>query len=442
MKYTIKLLAAQALILSALVLITSAQAQTRYMDIITNSSLVTHTYDSALYQINLTDSISKIDLYCNSQDDIAIYRQGVQLKKRGIYRAGTKCLLYWYGPKTAGASDTFNLHLGDSVDALGQLLLTKSVSYISFDSLIYDGSDRDISLTGEHSALYRPKGTVNNPVSYFGNGLGVDSGSYAQISPYPAVQGTTTLFISMVVMWTNFASANSYFFLSSVQYNRWVQTQSSGNIIFILESDSVGGINNVSNAPLSTNAPNLIEMVFNGSGATNADRLKVYFNGVQQDVNFPAGGVPTQFHSGSSSAIIGSSITNPYKEIDEVNISTDITTFDPDRYNMLFNPLFFNKSKIHQTPFAIDSVEIRQGFYLRFSQKSVVFDSVYFDMAKSTIVGQSGSHLEFVPALPATTQKKYPVVFYYAGGSYSVSFASKKAFGLWGSIGTGVYIGL
>lgn len=139
------------------------------------------------------------------------------------------------------------------------------------------------------------------------------------------------------------------------------------------------------------------------------------------------GGVPTQFHSRSSASYIGSSVTNPYKEIDEVNISTDITTFDPDRYNMLFNPLFFNKSKIHQTPFAIDSVEIRQGFYLRFSQKSVVFDSVYFDGAKATIVGQSGNHLEFVPALPAMTQKKYPVVFYYAGGSYSVSFKLSKS---------------
>lgn len=423
-------------------LVLSVTSQTRYMDIITNSSLVTHTYDSALYQINLTDSIGKIDLYCNSQDDIAIYRQGVQLKKRGIYRAGTKCLLYWYGPKTAGASDTFNLHLGDSVDALGQLLLTKSASYISFDSLIYDKSDRDISLAGEHSALYRPAGTVNNPVSYFGNGLGVDSGSCAQIVTYPAVQGTTTLFTSMVVMWTNFASANAYFFLNSVQYNRWVQTQNSTNIIFILETDSVGGTNTVSNAPLSTNAPNLIEMVFNGDGATNVDRLKVYFNGVQQNVNFSAGGVPTQFHSGSSSSFIGSNLTNPYKEIDEVNISTDITTFDPDRYNMLFNPLFFNKSKIHQTPFAIDSVEIRQGFYLRFSQKSVVFDSVYFDSAKATIVGQSGSHLEFVPALPATTRKKYPVVFYYAGGSYSVSFKLSKSGNNVVYNSTGITVGL
>lgn len=425
-------------------LVLSVTAQTRYMDIITNSSLVTHTYDSALYQINLTDSIGKIDLYCNSQDDIAIYRRGVQLKKRGIYRTGTKCLLYWYGPKTAGASDTFNLHLGDSVDALGQLLLTKSVSYISFDSLIYDGSDRDISLTGAHNALYRPAGTVNNPVSYFGNGLGVDSGSYAQINPYPAVQGTTTLFTSMVVMWTNFASANSYFSLNSALYNRWAQLQNSDNVMLAFEADSAGGTSSIPNAPLSTNVPNLIETVFNGAGATNADRLKVYFNGVQQDVNFPAGGVPTQFHSVSTYCFIGSNITNPYKEIDEVNISTDITTFDPDRYNMLFNPLFFNKSKIHQTPFAIDSVEIRQGFYLRFSQKSVVFDSVYFDMAKSTIVGQSWSHLEFVPALPAMTQKKYPVVFYYAGGSYSVSFKLSKSGNnvLCGNIGTGVYIGL
>lgn len=442
MKYTIKLLAAQALILLALVLITSAQAQTRYMDIITNSSLVTHTYDSALYQINLTDSIGKIDLYCNSQDDIAIYRQGVQLKKRGIYRAGTKCLLYWYGPKTAGVSDTFNLHLGDSVDTLGQLLLTKSVSYISFDSLIYDGNNRDISLTGAHGALYRPAGTVNNPVSYFGNGLGIDSGSYAQISPYPAVQGTTTLFTSMVVMWTNFASANAYFYLNPSAANRWIQSQNSDNVTLVFEADSVGGTSSIPNAPLSTKKPNLIETVFNGAGATNADRLKVYFNGVQQDVNFPAGGVPTQFHSASSDAIIGSKVTNPYKEIDEVNISTDITTFDPDRYNMLFNPLFFNKSKIHQTPFAIDSVEIRQGFYLRFSQKSVVFDSVYFDGAKATIVGQSWSHLEFVPALPATTRKKYPVVFYYAGGSYSISFKLSKSGNNVVYNSTGITVGL
>ena len=188
------------LIVILVLLILSVQAQTRYMDIITNSSLVTHTYDSALYQINLTDSISKIDLYCNSQDDIAIYRRGVQLKKRGMYRSGSKCLLYWYGPKTAGTSDTFNLHLGDSVDTLGQLLLTKSVSYISFDTLISGADDRDISLTGDYTALYRPAGTVDNPASYFGNGLGGSDGSYAQISPYPAVQGTTTLFISMIVI--------------------------------------------------------------------------------------------------------------------------------------------------------------------------------------------------------------------------------------------------
>lgn len=77
---------------------------------------------------------------------------------------------------------------------------------------------------------------------------------------------------------------------------------------------------------------------------------------------------------------------------------------------------------LHQTPFVLDSVGIRAGFYLRFSRKSGVFDSVYFDGAKATIVGQSGSYLEFVPAstiwAARGTNAKHPVVFYYSGGVY------------------------
>ena len=391
-----------------LFLLAFSQAQTQYMRIITNSELITHTTDSALYQISLPE----LAPYCNSSDDIAIYRQGVPVKRRCIYSL-SKLLLYWYAPKTAGQSDTFTLHLGPSVNKLGQLLLTRSDTYISFDTIVYgETTNQSRSLTGSYNANHQSFPRISVRPSFFGDGISNDSARYAQLTPNPNfLAGTTTLYTSVIVSWSTYAIGNAYFFIGANAGNRFVCTQNTNQFVWWFDTDNtqLGNVTLNRGTDYPVNTPLLMETVFDGSLATNEERFKVYINGQQKTLNI-TGTIPLMFHAASMPSFIGSNLAIPYREIDEFNFSTRIETFDPDRYNMLFAHTFFNKSGL-QKAFTIDSCKIRQGFYLTFSQKNVVFDSVHIDGASTVIVGQSSTHLEFTPT--SAIRGTHSVAFYY-----------------------------
>jgi len=93
--------------------------------------------------------------------------------------------------------------------------------------------------------------------------------------------------------------------------------------VFISDDITDTGSNHgtTTNANLLENTSTHIGFIFNGSGSTNADRLKIYVNGVEETVTY-VGTIPSQLTDGNASLTIGAftgSITLPFVgDLDDV----------------------------------------------------------------------------------------------------------------------------
>lgn len=139
---------------------------------------------------------------------------------------------------------------------------------------------------------------------------------------------------------------------------RAIQVNMSGATLYVYTAGT-GTSNNYGEiwpSPLKNNTKALITVVFNGSGATNADRLKLYYNNTQVNFSeFGSGGIPptTANLSGANMFLNGWTNLSNRGELDEPCIYTSSISAGNvvDRYNMLFNPSAFSTLG---TPLAID----------------------------------------------------------------------------------------
>jgi hypothetical protein len=117
---------------------------THTMRVIVNSSRVSETATSFVHQLNLSDSIAKIDSLIDSTKNVAVcLPNGSTLKPKDIvYVKGKKFLIYWDGAKHTTTNDTFYLCFGVNLN-----IVNSTATYSNSNVVHYWGFDKFSSNT-------------------------------------------------------------------------------------------------------------------------------------------------------------------------------------------------------------------------------------------------------------------------------------------------------
>ncbi|MCX8194903.1 MAG: LamG domain-containing protein, partial [Candidatus Micrarchaeota archaeon] len=240
-------------------------------------------------------------------------------------------------PTPANASWTMNTTIGINVSInesnLGSVVYNwNGTNYTIYDSnLLVLYNFNNLSSIGENSTLAvdsspnRNNATISgatwNAAGRYGRSLYFNGASYANTTSN-ILNGASQFTFSV---WINPSALGNWRGIISKYINdsnvTALQIHSDGSVYF--DIDSGNNVNGYTSGGLIT-AGNWhhLALVFNGSGATNADKVKIYVNGVQRSLTF-SGTLPSATVSNNAPLTIGglNSSLNLYTGlIDEVKI--------------------------------------------------------------------------------------------------------------------------
>ena len=154
---------------------------------------------------------------------------------------------------------------------------------------------------------------------------GIDD--FVNVGDVDALDGTSTLTIEMWVNIETWGTWNTFFSKNDgdrIQFQLW---PTEGDLAVIVESPMSGhsgGYGYTQTQPVYTGEWFHLAMVYNGNGATDADRLKLYINGAQQTLAFLMPDVPTTTPNTDAPVLLGAeTVANPFGfngQMDEVRV--------------------------------------------------------------------------------------------------------------------------
>lgn len=301
-----------------------------------NSAYVSETSSHFLLQFKVPRT-GLVAANCDSAKHIAMtgVSDTIRVPRWVVFTTDT-LFIYADVSKSSSINTVYNLHFSKTFNEINtQSAFTNCgiVSIVGSDTI--DGTS---ILDYANGNILTTEGSYTK--SIFSNGSVT---THAQdIAGFPLLGGMTTLTTTCVITPDDAATANVCLtYRVSAPAFQWSFTNVG---LYVAFSNSIHGLHNTS--ILSSGSTYHIAVVYNGAGATNADKVKLYINGESKALTF-TGTIPSSITtiSGADTRFGLRDVTiNSFSGIMDNHIiySTPQTIgCITDQYNMLFNPSSF-----------------------------------------------------------------------------------------------------
>jgi len=321
------------------------------MKIVVNSSRVTESDTAFTHQINLTDSITKIDPFIDSSQNIAVCTpDSTVLKyKDAVYVKGKKLILNLLGSKTTSKNDTFIICFGKALNVKDYTYTYSNSGYTnrwSFDKYsgqFFDDLDKN---NGTLSSVDTSAGKICTGSLFNAADDNVNCG------PVIALNNRTNVTIESNMYFDNFTTTRIPF----VAYinSSWRLYPITSATTFTTQ---IGGFNGAFNLSGNMSPTNWYHVVlrFDLSASVDSNRLQVYVNGAKKTLTY-AGTAPANTGSlVTTNFLIGNTTTSMIGKEDEIGILSKSVSagWILDRYRSIYEPsTFYSIGAIEKVPVA------------------------------------------------------------------------------------------
>lgn len=321
-----------------------------YVPVTVNYTKVGETAANLLYQIDLSTKLAADSVFkskISTAANIAVYDpvlDSVRPRRVVLDLSGNKLLIYWDGAASSLANKTFWVCVGSGIsqtDSTSAFTNSGVNCFWGMDtgsgSTIYDYAD-------SAPATIQGSGMSLGATGLFGGGLSAANSGYANISTNlnSQLSNKNTLDISMVIKPNNFSASHTFFNIQASSSLRiWAYTNTAVLGFSLCNGGTQTTYVTLANAGITAGNWYHIVFRFNGSGATDAEKLKYFVNGAQKTVVFYESPPTTTPNLGTSVGTFGSSISPFDGVMDQFLVNNTQFSNISTRYNMLFAPNTF-----------------------------------------------------------------------------------------------------
>lgn len=329
-----------------------------YTQVVTiNHSQVEETTSDFLFQLKIP-RVGNLITAVESADDVAFTNVNDTTRRaRWVVYTPDTIFLYSHIAVSSTADTSYRLQYGKSLNEVNSSATFTNCGIVSYFGL--NESSGTSTTDYVNSAVGTLTGSATREKVIFDGGISnpdLGTSSYV-VSAGGWTSNRSNVSVSFVVSVVDRGSL-CVLFSDREASTRAIQVNMSGATLYVYTAGT-GTSNNYGEiwpSPLQNNTKALITVVFNGSGATNADRLKLYYNNAQVNFSsFASGGIPptTANLSGANMFLNGWTNLSNRGALDESCIYDSSISADNvvSRYNMLFNSSTFSTLG---TPIAID----------------------------------------------------------------------------------------
>lgn len=309
---------------------------TKTMRIIVNSSRVSETATSFMHQLNLSDSIAKIDSLIDSTKHVAVcLSNGSTLKPKDVvYTPGKKFLIYWDGAKKTTANDTFYLCFGKTLNAVNSTATYSNSSIANYWGMDKFNGNTFYDYLGSRDGA----GTsVDTAAAQFGIGAVFNAATDGINSGYANALSSVSEFTISGVFKITSTTGNQYIVMIYKNSTEKIYMYCDASNLYISAGTAhYAYLARSGNITLNTNYS--FSFVYNGTS------VKFYLNGVEKTLT-NSGSPPTS--TGvltTTNMLFGAYTSNTFTgELDEIGIMTVARSGNAilDRYRVLFEPSTF-----------------------------------------------------------------------------------------------------
>lgn len=320
-----------------------------YVPITAENSLIASSETNFLYQVNLSSKLasdSTFKSYISTGNNIVVYdpTSGLNLPKKVILDLASDLLIIYFNGSTSTATDkTFYICVGTNLNVADSASAFSSAGYSHYWGMneITDAATAEDYLGV--CTLTKSGGTLGGS-GMFGNGYtSVSANSYLYNNSCTALSSKTSFTISFLYNCSVTASRHFlYQFIDASNSLRLRLNSTSRLLVYIGNASSTSYGYYDSAIPLNANT--YVTVVYNGSGATDADKLKIYINAVELTPLTFGGTISSSSPNLSSAPLeICQNATSPIGNIDEVSINSNNLNANiiTSRYNQFFNGSFW-----------------------------------------------------------------------------------------------------
>lgn len=312
---------------------------THTMRIVVNSSRVNETATNFVHQLNLSDSIAKIDSLIDSTKHVALcLPDGSTLKPKDIvYVEGKKFLIYWDGAKHTTTNDIFYLCFGVNLN-----IVNSTATYSNSNVVHYWGFDKFSSNTFyDHLNIRNGTGTsLDTTKATFGTGINFDALTDGLNCGYATTLSNIAAFtISGVFKVTSTAGNQRLLMIYKNTSERIYMYFNATDLYVSVGGNSQAYINIKRDGNIENNTLYHFAMVYNST------TLKLYLNGVEKTFTY-SGTIPTTTSNLSTTNILfgayagNESFIGSLDEISVMNVAQSSNNI-LDRYRVLYEPRTF-----------------------------------------------------------------------------------------------------
>lgn len=253
-------------------------------------------------------------------------------------------LIYADGAASISADQQYRLHFGKALNEVNSSAAFTNSGISNFWGMDASSGNNILDYAGNASAVIQGGDMTLGGASLFGGGLSAANSGYANISTNlnSQLSNKNTLDISMVIKPNNFSASHTFFNIQASSSLRiWAYTNTAVLGFSLCNGGTQTTYVALANAGITAGNWYHIVFRFNGSGATDAEKLKYFVNGAQKTVVFYESPPTTTPNLGTSVGTFGSS-TSPFNGVvDQFEINNTKYNSPVTKYNMLFAPSTF-----------------------------------------------------------------------------------------------------
>jgi len=308
---------------------------TAYLDITVNHAQVSETDNNFLYQFKVPLD-AKMKAACDSAKNFVVCTSTDTSKFPRVvklYPTKDTLLLYVNAPKSTTIDRVYRLCSGKTISAVNSASAFTNddiVNFYGFDEFANGATSADFA--GGNTATINSPCTIGNS-GQFGNSAMVGISNVVRTGNNAFLSGATQFTISTIVKHPNY-TANQ----TTLTWSTYVNVNINSGYYTVYFT---GGADCCFTSQPPANTFWMLTYMYNGSGATNSDKIKCYVNGNAVTLTF-TGTIPASMGVVSAPVIFGRlGAVNNY--VDNALICSSIKSpgSESDRYKMLFTPSTF-----------------------------------------------------------------------------------------------------
>jgi hypothetical protein len=329
-----------------------------------------HTSSNFLHQVDLSDQITEIDKRITSTDDIIVCPGGdttTRYPKWVYYDSAVTCEVYFDGPISSSATTSFDVWFGTGLNGVNAVATYTNNSIDNFLGI------RNFSGNTFYDHVGNNDGTgsgVDTSTCTFGVGALYDnSNDEINMGTLPNFNTTNKKTVSFILDNSQSTGAVFLFRIFNDATNRFVIYISAAGLLALQLSNSTTAYAQLDiTSLLVSGTPGLVTLVYDGTGATNADKVKWYINGELETSSFTGTFTTTTGDLSTTAATLGDNISaDIIGKLDEVSVINESKDqyYIADRYSALFDSTFYTVSTIRSANTSYKRPKFRSDLKLK-----------------------------------------------------------------------------